>query len=295
MFRSERLEYKDGRIFNSFMKGSIRVLGILVFLIMAFRVVPGFADVYVCPDLYIDNDFYLGSVAGGSETCHYYTPMINGNENVYTSRNDWTGNGSGNLEICTSGLHWIDNPSVLTISSCAEVATPTPTPITPTVTSTPITPTVTNTPTEPTPTPTETCRECEPSPTPTQSSTPPTECRLIPQYEQWKLWDSDQGENYIANCYIISVEPPSVEDQERLCTLCEDQLEVEGYRYQADRWRHGTVYLNECTGEYVFIFDGGTRDDEWSTHWFRSYMQDNIRTKPRCPSCEVRATAQAND
>ena len=98
---------------------------------------------------------------------------------------------------------------------------------------------------------------------------------------QWRLVDTRAGENYQKYCYVISSEVPSVERQAKICTVCEDLLAEDGYRFQAETWRRGTVYLDECTGEYIFIFDSGTRDEEWSTHWFRPYLVDNIRTTPR--------------
>ena len=174
--------------------------------------------------------------------------------------------------------------------------TPTPTPEIPTPTPTDTPPTPTETPPTPTPTDTPPCEECEnPTPTPTFSPTPPKECKLIPQYEQWRLVDSDQKEGYVAACYIISVDPPSVERQATLCTACGDQLDQSesAYTFRADSWEHGTVYLNECTGEYIFLTDGGRRIDEWKSEWFRSGHNDNIRTSPRCPSCEAQATAIA--
>ena len=182
----------------------------------------------------------------------------------------------------------------------AETETPTPTPETPTPT--PETPTPTDTP--PTPTETPPCEECEETETPTPTDTPPpsptptpkVECKLIPQYEQWRLVDSTQKEGYLPACYIISVDAPSVERQATLCTVCGDALDTseDAFRFKADSWQHGTVYLNECTGEYVFIEDGGEVITEWQSEWFRAGFNDNIRTSPRCPTCEARATAQAN-
>ena len=302
MFRSERLSYREHPSITRFALGAVRVLGILAFLVLAVIAVPTFAS-DGCPHAgsVIGGTWYQGGTnsqpdytdainAGATEFCYkagqvilFSSTPLGGSEN---EEGEWIINGM------EQGLsHWMYFVPSSTATPTPE--TPTEPPDTSTPTETPPTPTPTDTP--PTSTPTPECEECEPSPTPTFSPTPPKECNLIPQYEQWKLWDSDQGENYISNCYIISVEPPSVERQASLCTLCGDQLEEEGYRYQADRWRHGTVYLDECTGEYVFIFDGGTRDDEWSTHWFRGYMQDNIRTQPRCPDCEAQATAQASN
>lgn len=245
--------------FNILLNIGIPKCGVISFSINGFSDVDGIVNVYLDGNLYGQSPY---SVNGNIVLNFHNVPVVHG---LHTVR----------AVLSADGLDSVERTAQITDVPC-----------TPTPTSTP-----------PTSTPTPECEECTetPTPTPTFSPTPPKECNLIPQYEQWKLWDSDQGENYISNCYIISVEPPSVERQASLCTLCGDQLEEEGYRYQADRWRHGTVYLDECTGEYVFIFDGGTRDDEWSTHWFRGYMQDNIRTQPRCPDCEAQATAQASN
>ena len=223
-----------------------------------------------------------------------------------------------------------DTPPPPTPTNTEIPPTPTPTDIPPTATPpcvdcdfTPTPPAPTVTPTNPpptatppcedgrecTPTPTPPCEECDPKPTPTPtgipptptdvppsptpelSPTPPKECNLIPQYEQWLLTDSSTVSGYLP-CYIISQDPPSAERAATLCTTCGDQLSGE-YTFEATSWRHGTVYLNECTGEYVYIFDDGARDENWYSVYFRPYLVDNTRTTPRCENCEVQATQEA--
>lgn len=199
-------------------------------------------------------------------------------------------------------FHWNENAGKeiqyeLSHASFRLEAEPTPTdePPTPTPTDPPPdpTPTPTDPPPDPTPTPTDEppCEEdCEPEPTPTP--TEPPKCVLEPQYVMWKLWDHEAYGIQRSTCWVISSDPPSVERQATICTVCQFYSE-EGweYQYQADTWRRGTVYYDPCNDEYVFIFDSGTIDEEWHSGWFRHDFDGNTRLSPRCPSCEEQAAA----
>ena len=163
---------------------------------------------------------------------------------------------------------------------------PTPTPTATATATETLTPTPTDT-DEPTATPTNT-----PEPTATLVPTP-TEvpCKLVPQYRQYRLEDYGKPAN-VLDCYVISLSHPSADRGNDICSVCTPNFR---YDWTTDNVPFGgMVYLETCTGDYVFIDDDGRIDEKWRSEWFRpEFAGDSSddqakahETRLRCPACD---------